>query len=484
MRYTRKNTLLKLFEQGPVERAVRILANHLVTVCPRCNNIPINEVFANARGIQSSFCWRCVPDRITAKFFLKSVIQLRDKKLQQFASNTLYTRSVIAWLRGIGKFGVSRPQPTLPPIAIVWNFTHRCNLKCLHCYQDSYSSLDAHSYPTELSTIEALKVVDIVTKSGCGSLSFSGGEPLIRDDFYDIAKHTSERGLLCTLSTNGTMIDHTIAKKLISSGVSGISISLDSLDSKFHDELRGAVGAHAKALRGIEVCAENGQFKELIIAVTLTNKNLKDIPGFIELASEIGATRLYISRILPVGRGKALRHLRVTPLGQRQVLKELATEFINYAKTGEGVAVMTRGMTYFAPRCAILSNYEIFPISEIVVGFEKRHEEILGSSAKKLFRQFAEYAGGCATGLTYCGLSPEGNILPCAPATDVHLGNILQDGLEKIWINNPVLRKIRDRSQVTGKCGRCTHNLICGGCRVTAYGETGDWLASDPSCPY
>ena len=243
-------------------------------------------------------------------------------------------------------------------------------------------------------------------------------------------------------------------------------------------------GSHKKALHGIEVCAENGQFKELIIAVTLTNKNLDDIPKIIKLASEIGATRVYVSRILPVGRGKSLSHLTVTPSERKKVLNDLAYEFYDYSRNEKKVAVMTRGMTYFAPRCATLSNYEVFPISEIVVGFEKRHEELLGSSAQKLFRKFAEYAGGCATGLTYCGLSPEGDILPCAPATHVHLGNILKDGLENIWINNPVLRKIRNRSQVKGKCGSCRHHLICGGCRVTAYGETGDWLASDPSCPY
>jgi len=145
---------------------------------------------------------------------------------------------------------------------------------------------------------------------------------------------------------------------------------------------------------------------------------------------------------------------------------------------------MTRGITYFAPQCALLSSYEIFPISEIVVGFENRHEEVLGSSAKDLFRKFAEYAGGCATGLTYCGLSPEGNMLPCAPATDINLGNILTDGLESVWVNNPILQKVRDRSHVIGKCGVCYHKLICGGCRVTAFGETGNWLSSDPSCPY
>ncbi|UCG02150.1 MAG: radical SAM protein [Candidatus Heimdallarchaeota archaeon] len=483
MQLLQLNSVLKIFEHGPAAAFARLLASSLVNICPHCQQSPIVRILSEVRR-EMPFCLYCYPSTIIANTFLRKVLKLNDEEFQRFTSNTLYTRSVVAWLRGVGRFGVSKPQPTLPPIAIVWNFTYKCNLKCIHCYQDSHSVFDENTHSIELSTSEALRVVDIIAKSGCGSLSFSGGEPLIRDDFYEIAKRTSKRRLLCTLSTNGTMIDQTVAKDIADTGVTGISISLDSYSSSFHDELRGVKGAHAKALQGIEVCSEIDQFKELIIAVTLTNRNIKEIPDLIELASELGATRLYVSRILPVGRGKALSHLNVNPTEQKSILKDLSEFFVNYAKTGKGVAVMTRGMTYFAPQCAKLSNYEIFPISEIVIGFEKRHEEIMGKSAKKLFRQFAEYAGGCATGITYCGLSPEGNILPCAPVTHIHLGNILENGLENIWINNPVLRTVRNRSQVRGKCGKCTHNFICGGCRVTAYGESGDWLASDPSCPY
>ncbi|UCE13163.1 MAG: radical SAM protein [Candidatus Heimdallarchaeota archaeon] len=476
--------LLKLLEQEPLGRVARILASHLVSACPRCHKAPIKSVFEEARHDQSSFCWRCHPDRLATRIFLKRVLKLNSFRFQRFSSNPLYTRSVVAWLSGISHFGVSRPQPTNPPIAIVWNFTYQCNLKCVHCYQDSSSEDDPIKNSKELSTLEALQTVDILAKSGCGSLSFSGGEPLVREDFFEVAKRTSDRKLLCTLSTNGTMIDHDIAEKLVSVGVSGITISLDSLSSSFHDEFRGVNGSHAKTLSGIEACAEIGKFKELIIATTLTNKNLNDIPGLIELASEMGATRMYVSRILPVGRGKALRHFDVTSEDRKRILKELAKEFVSYAQTGENIPVMTRGMTYFAPQCAEISNNQIFPISEIVVGFEKRHREILGNSAANLFKRFSEYAGGCATGLTYCGLSPEGDVLPCAPATNIHLGNILTDGLKNIWINNPILRSVRERSHVKGKCGKCTSKLICGGCRVTAYGESGDWLSSDPSCPY
>ncbi|MFX0141741.1 MAG: SPASM domain-containing protein, partial [Candidatus Hodarchaeota archaeon] len=108
----------------------------------------------------------------------------------------------------------------------------------------------------------------------------------------------------------------------------------------------------------------------------------------------------------------------------------------------------------------------------------------LGDSASQFFHRFAEYASGCATGLTYFGLSPKGDILPCAPATHVHLGNIIKDGLKNIWLNHPAFKILRNRHQTDGNCGECKDSPICGGCRVTAYGNTGSWLASDSSCPY
>ncbi|MFX1514633.1 MAG: SPASM domain-containing protein, partial [Promethearchaeota archaeon] len=71
-----------------------------------------------------------------------------------------------------------------------------------------------------------------------------------------------------------------------------------------------------------------------------------------------------------------------------------------------------------------------------------------------------------------------------APATHLHLGNIFSDGLENIWVNHPVFKTLRERHKIKGKCGICNYKSICGGCRVTAYGKTGDWLSSDSSCPY
>ncbi len=472
----------QFLEKRPSKFLIQTFGRSLMSTCKRCNRTPLDTIISKWQGNPPPYCLRCLPTIRIAQSIFSRYLGLTTDKLEFFSKNPLYTRALKALLRGIGHFGLSRPQPTMPPIAIVWNFTHNCNLRCSHCYSDSV--YDQETQVRELTTTQAIKLVDYLAAIGVASLSFSGGEPLLRKDFYKIAERSSSHGLLSTVSTNGTMIDDRIAEKIADTGVSGIAISVDSLSSEFHDNFRGVQGAHSKALRGITACVNSGRFKEVIMAYTLTNATIDDIPGLLQLATEIGVTRFYVSRILPVGRGIHMKHLNVSKSVLKQLLNQLAKNFVDYARNQTGVVPLTRGMTYFAPQCARLSNHEIFPISEIVVGFEERHQDILGDSAVSLFQKFAEYLGGCATGLTYCGISPEGNVLPCAPATGFNLGNIFEDGLENIWINNPVLNQVRQRSRIEGNCFDCQEKFICGGCRVTAYGETGNWLASDPSCPY
>ncbi len=473
---------LQILEKNPPKYLLKKYVGLLMRVCQGCGKTPLDTIISKWQRNSPSRCLRCLPIVNLSHSVFSSYLGLSSKELELFSKNQLYCRALKALLGGINYFGLSRPQPTMPPIAIVWNLTNKCNLRCSHCYSDSVYNQETQS--KELNTSQALRLVDYLAKIGVGSLSFSGGEPLLRKDFYTIAKRTSDHGLLSTLSTNGTMINNRIAEKIADTGISGVAISIDSLTPDFHDNFRGVKGAHAKALKGIEACANSGRFKEIIMAYTLTNNTIDDVPELLELANEMGVTRFYVSRILPVGRGIHMKHLNVTKPILKQLLTDLAGKFVKYANNKQGAATLTRGMTYFAPECARISNRQIFPISEIVVGFEERHIEILGDSAVPFFQKFAEYLGGCATGLTYCGLSPEGNVLPCAPAAGFNLGNIMENGLEKIWINNPVLQEVRQRSQIEGKCNTCQDKLICGGCRVTAYGETGNWLASDPSCPF
>lgn len=410
------------------------------------------------------------------RFF--SELSLSEEVTKQLISNPLIAKSMLNTVKGIARFGIKKPQPVGVPVAIVWNFTNQCNLHCLHCHQDSHPS----SNQEELTTSQAMKVVDNMADAGVSILTFSGGEPLVRSDLYEVAKYASDKGIFCTIATNGTLVTPEIPEKIYQAGIRSVEIGLDGVSAKTHDFLRNTPGSFNAAIEGIKNCAEFGKFYDIAIATTLNKTNLKEISQIIDLSEDLGATRFYLNRIIAAGRGKNATHLDVTPKEKRKVLNHLYERFIR-AVHGNGIICYTRGMTYFARLCYQRSNGNFFPVSEALSGYDMIFEENLRKEIPKIICTLAEGFGGCSVGLTYAGLSAEGDLLPCVPAP-IKLGNLLEEELENIWINSELLNYIRERQSLKGTCGHCTYNGICGGCRYTAYEAVEDWCGTDTSCPY
>ncbi|MHA2497815.1 MAG: radical SAM protein, partial [Candidatus Hodarchaeales archaeon] len=380
-------------------------------------------------------------------------------------------------------FGFRTPQPTGSPLAIVWNFTNSCNLRCAHCYQDA-----GEKASNELSTSEALRIVEEIAQAGVAALSFSGGEPLARKDFFEVAQRAADLGLSLSISTNGTLITRETVARLLDVGIETVAISIDSLTPDFHDEFRGTPGSWKKAWAGVRACVagdeEGHRFKEVIVNTTLTTHSFRDIPQIQQKAREAGASRYYVSRILPVGRGKSVLDLDVSAKDRKAVLEYLANQNVKAIRSRQNQLSLARGMTYYARECYEQSNGSFFPVSEIVTGLEAFHTELFSSRLATLVQRLGKKAGGCATGITYAGLSPEGDILPCAPLSELPLANLRDQSLLDIWQNHLIFRYLRERHRLKGRCGACTHQQICGGCRATAFGHSGDFLASDPTCPF
>ena len=405
-------------------------------------------------------------------------MSISEKVARQFVSNPRMVKSMLNAVKGVAKFGIKKPQPTGVPVVIVWNFTNRCNLNCLHCHQDS------HPIPnqSELTTSQALKVIDNMADAGVSILTFSGGEPLMRPDLYEVANYASDRGIFCSSATNGTLITREVPEKLYRADIKSVEIGLDGVNAKTHDFLRNTPGSFDATIEGIKNCVEFGKFHDIAIATTLNKMNVKEIPQIIDLCEELGATKFYLNRIIAAGRGKNVTHLDVPPKEKMEVLNHLYDRFIQAAH-GNGIICYTRGMTYFARLCYQRSNGNFFPVSEVLSGCDRIFEEDWRNETPKIIRNLAEGFGSCSVGLTYAGLSAEGDLLPCVPAP-IKLGNLLEEKLEDIWTDNEILNYIRDRQSLNGACGRCTYNGICGGCRYTAYEAMGDWLGTDTSCPY
>lgn len=159
------------------------------------------------------------------------------------------------------------------PTLVSWNVTSRCNLRCAHCYMDAGDGGGA----LELSTSEAKMLVDQVNRAGSPVLILSGGEPLLRDDLFEIAEYGTQQGLRMAIGTNGTLIDDRTAVRLAGAGIRKAAISLDSADPGVHDRFRGVTGAWERAVAGIEACRDAGIPVQVHTTVTLQNH--RDLEG-------------------------------------------------------------------------------------------------------------------------------------------------------------------------------------------------------------
>jgi len=386
---------------------------------------------------------------------------------------------MLSVVKGIANLGIRYPQPTGAPITIVWNFTNRCNLNCLHCHQDSSPT---SSYP-ELTASQAFTVIDNMSDAGVAILTFSGGEPLLRADLFDAIERATGNGMLCTIASNGTLMTRKVAEKLAEAGIKRVEIGLDGAKADTHDFLRNKPGSFEATIKGIRSCATVG-FDELATTMTLHSKNIHELEETMKLAEKLGATRFYLNRLIPAGRGVEARYLDVTPREKIKALEALYNKFYKSVTEGLDIQCYARGMTYYARLGYERSKGNVFTVSEALSGYEKMFQEKFGLEVSKIVRKLATGFGGCSAGLTYAGLTASGDLIPCVPASSIKLGNLLEQSLEEIWVHSELLDYIRNRKALKGSCEICAYSYLCGGCRYTAYVTHGDWLGPDASCPF
>jgi radical SAM protein with 4Fe4S-binding SPASM domain len=327
------------------------------------------------------------------------------------------------------------------PYLISWNTTRRCNLRCGHCYLDSTELRSGSG--GELTTSEGIALLDEIAEYASGAmLVLSGGEPLLREDVYQLAEHASASGLSVVVGTNGTLLDAYAARKLVESGVRGVGISLDSLKAERHDSFRGVRGAWEKTVQGIEECRKSGL--DFQLQTTATRANYREIPALIEFAYEMGARVFNLFFLVCTGRGE-----KMTDLSPQQY-----HDLLRYLAQNQGYGdMMVRA------RCA--PHFARF-----------MHEH---TNKLPLIR-------GCLAGINYCRVAPDGGVTPC-PYLPVTLGNVREASFREIWEGSDVLRELR-AGKPGGKCGACFYASVCGGCRAKAYAATGDYLGEDPWCTY
>ena len=457
------------------------LAHHLASKCSKCGKERLLSVFDIYTTNRHFICGKCLLTSTVLKPLIRLLFfsfEVNSNTMEQLLQDSLIRKCMLSVVKGIANFGIKYPQPTGTPITIVWNITNRCNLNCLHCHQDSSPT---SPYP-ELTSSQAFKVIDNMSNAGVAILTFSGGEPLLRRDLYDAIKRANDNGMLCTIASNGTLITSEVAKKLAKAGIKRVEIGLDGATAENHDFLRNKHGSFKATIEGIKNCAEIG-FDELATTMTLHSKNVSELEETMELAEKLGATRFYLNRLIPAGRGVEACYLDVTPEEKIKALETLYIKFHKSILNGFGMQCYARGMTYYARFGYERSKGKVFTVSEALSGYEKMFQDKFGLEISKIVRKLPAGFSGCSAGLTYAGLTASGDLIPCVPAP-IKLGNLLEQNLEEIWINNELLNYIRNRKALKGSCKMCAYGDLCGGCRYTAYITHEDWLGPDTSCPF
>jgi radical SAM protein with 4Fe4S-binding SPASM domain len=328
------------------------------------------------------------------------------------------------------------------PRLVAWEVTRKCNLKCRHCRADSCDD----EYRDELTFQDAKKLIDDIASFAKPVLILTGGEPLLRQDIWDIVSYARERGLTPALGTNATLIDDDTAKRIYESSIRKISVSLDFPTKEEHDSFRGIEGAYEAAIRGITAARKAGL--DVQINTCVTKKNFMRLKELHRLAEQLDVQAFHPFFLVPTGRGIGISGDALDADECEEALKITA----EISKT---------------------SSIEVKPTDA------PHYRRVFAMSAAAVCAK----GKGCLAGTGFCFISSTGDVKPCG-YFDKILGNIKEIPFSKIWQESEVLNDLRNPQRLKGKCAICEFKNVCGGCRARALAVSGDYLAEEPSCKY
>jgi radical SAM protein with 4Fe4S-binding SPASM domain len=350
---------------------------------------------------------------------------------------------------------VDPTQPGLPKW-IAWEITGRCNLHCIHCRSWSDSPGPAGEFTGE----EARGLIDQIADYASPVLVLSGGEPLLREDCFDLARYGTARGLRMCLATNGTLVDEGVCDAIRSSGIRMVSLSLDGSTPEIHDDFRQQPGAYDGVIRAASFFRRHEI--PFLINSSFTKRNQDDIENVYRAAKELGAKAWYMFMIVPTGRAEGALEELITGEDYEKILRW------HYRQEQDEAEMLMR------PTCA--------PHYFRIVQQESKRE---GKKWKQRSLAFATgVSKGCLAGQHIAFIDRLGHVRPCSYFAE-DAGSLREQSFQEIWENSALLADLRDFRKYKGKCGGCEYLRVCGGCRARAAAlEGGDYLAEEPFCSY
>ncbi|MDF2923255.1 MAG: albA 2 [Paenibacillaceae bacterium] len=340
---------------------------------------------------------------------------------------------------------------------VVWSVTRSCNLKCMHCYANSENK----RYEGELDTAAALQLIDEMAEMKVPVILFSGGEPLVRPDIFQLAEYAIGKGIRVTFSTNGTLIDPAKARRIKELGIGYVGISLDGVGA-VHDYFRCKDGAFALAMQGVRNCLEQGQ--KVGLRFTMNRHNIAQLPLIFELMEEEGIQRACFYHMVYSGRGSIEDD--ITHDETRQALDYIFDKARDFNRRGIEKELLT------------VDNHAD-AVYLYLKALEMNEEKASGILRKLRMN------GGNRTGIAICNIDHQGNVHPDQFTQEITFGNVKEEPFREIWMGtHPVLAGLRDRKPLLkGRCGGCKYLDICNGnFRSRSIAVHGDIWGDDPAC--
>ncbi len=336
---------------------------------------------------------------------------------------------------------------------IAWEVTRSCNLACQHCRAEAHPE----PYPGELSTQEAKALIDTFPEVGDPIIIFTGGEPMLRHDVYELIRYATDKGLRCVFSPNGTLITAETARKIREAGIQRCSISLDASTAAQHDTFRAVPGAFDASIQGIEFLKAEGI--EFQINTTVTRNNITIFKEIFNLCESLGAAAWHIFLLVPTGRGANIADQVISAEEYEEVLHW----FYDFRK---------QTSMHLKATCAP-HYYRIM---------RQRAKEEGISVTPENFGMDA-MTRGCLGGTGFCFISHVGQVQPCG-YLELDCGNIKNTPFPEIWKNSKHFHEFRTQEAYKGKCGVCEYHKVCGGCRARSYNMDNDHMGQEPLCTY
>jgi|GEM_PF-129565 len=317
------------------------------------------------------------------------------------------------------------------PTRVSINISQKCNLRCRHCLSDS-----GEITSKELTKKELFGLIDKMRQAGSFYFAIGGGEPLMREDLFEVIKYARKNYIAASIITNSLLVTNEIAKKLNDLKVKTVTVSIDGREAH-HDQNRGQ-GNFKKAIEKIKILRKYLKYTKLAMRTTVNSFNINDCDYLIKLAEKLNFDFIRLTPILPLGRANEYPEMFITQ-----------DQYISFLKKAVNVQSNIK---------VILPNQE---------------------NDKKILIESDNF--GCHCGKETCWITETGDFYPCIFFGKNYLaGNIRKQDFSKLW------EKSKKMVTLCGNeiCKNCGNYGNCrGGCRARALAICKDMNAVDPLCP-